>query len=179
MWLKWNKKIVFFLSFGLFLPVMWSIINPTTYGILTFRQLRGGGGGGGIGPDSENKVTVNGLIWNLVLIIVWMIQVNMQNFKLMAFLLLEIWHQNNFLSKMKRVITIRYLPPGFKQNSTKTTFVPENIFPGINLYLLCISMVLKRNKKLHMLNFSRRLISKTTAATPWWIDFAKILPQCV
>ena len=37
--------------------------NPITYGILTFRQLRGGGGGGGLfGPDPENKVTVNGLI---------------------------------------------------------------------------------------------------------------------
>ena len=31
---------------------------------------------------------------------------------------------------------IRYLPPGFKQNSTKITFMPENIFPGINLYPL-------------------------------------------
>ena len=32
--------------------------NPITYGILTFRQLRGGL----FGPDPENKVTVNGLI---------------------------------------------------------------------------------------------------------------------
>ena len=48
------------------------------------------GGGGGVGPDSENKVTVHGLIRYLVLIMVWMILVNMQNFKLMAFLLLEI-----------------------------------------------------------------------------------------
>ena len=35
-------------------------INPITYGILPFRQLRGGGGL--FGPDPENKVTVNGLI---------------------------------------------------------------------------------------------------------------------
>ena len=35
--------------------------NPITYGILPFRQLRGGGGGL-FGPDPENKVTVNGLI---------------------------------------------------------------------------------------------------------------------
>ena len=33
--------------------------NPITYGILPFRQLRGGGL---FGPDPENKVTVNGLI---------------------------------------------------------------------------------------------------------------------
>ena len=36
-----------------------SIVNPITYGILPFRQLRGGGL---FGPDPENKVTVNGLI---------------------------------------------------------------------------------------------------------------------
>ena len=40
----------------------------------------------------------------------------------------------------------------------KSLFMPENIFSGINLYPLCISMVLKQNKKLRMLNFSRRLI---------------------
>ena len=32
--------------------------NPITYGVLTFRQLRGRL----FGPDPENKVTVNGLI---------------------------------------------------------------------------------------------------------------------
>ena len=98
--------------------------NPITYSILTFRHFvsYGGGGGGLFGPDPENKVTVNGLSWNLVLIMVWMILVNMHNFKLMAFPLLEIWCHKNFLSKMEQVIVIRYLPPGFKQNSTKITF---------------------------------------------------------
>ena len=116
---------------------MFSSFNPITYGILPFRQLRGGGL---FGPDPENKVTVNGLIWNLAQIMVWMILVNMQNFKLMAFLLLEIWRHKNFLSKMERVIVIRYLPPGFKQNSTKITFyawkhlfwhkvIPPSVFP--------------------------------------------------
>ena len=53
---------------------------------MPFRQLRGGL----FGQDPENKVTVNGLIRNLAQIMVRMILVNMQNFKLMAFLLLEI-----------------------------------------------------------------------------------------
>ena len=95
-------------------------LNPITYGILTFRQLQGWGGL--FGPDPENKVIVNRLIWNLVLIMVWMILVNMQNFKLMTFLLLEIWRHKNFLSIIERVIAIRYLPSGFMQNSTKITF---------------------------------------------------------
>ena len=53
-----------------------------------------------------------------------------------------------------------------RKTPQKSLFMPENIFPGINLYSLYISMVLKRNKKLCMLNFSRCLISETTAATP-------------
>ena len=48
-WLKANKLSL-------------NTVNPITYGILPFRQLRGGGGGGLFGPDPENKVTVNGLI---------------------------------------------------------------------------------------------------------------------
>ena len=96
----------------------WHFPNPITYGILTFGQLPCGL----FGPDPENKVRVNRLIWNLALIMVWIILVNMQNFKLIAFLLLEIWCHKNFLSIMERVIAIRYLRPGVKQNSTKITF---------------------------------------------------------
>ena len=115
--------------------------NPITYGILTFRQLRGGGGGGGGSFLARiQKTRLQLTDWNLVLIMVWMILVNMQNVKLMAFLLLEIWRHKNFLSKMERVIAIRYLLPGFKQNSTKITFnawkhlswnkfIPPSAFP--------------------------------------------------
>ena len=85
------KKIYFVVSSKV--EIAWkkrdfrAYFNPTTYGMLRFRQLRAGGL---FGLDPESKVTVNGLIWNLVLIMVRMILVNMQNFKLLAFLLLEI-----------------------------------------------------------------------------------------
>ena len=51
-----SRKQASLQRFNLFIPI--------TYGILTFRQLRGRGKGGGglFGPDLENKVTVNGLI---------------------------------------------------------------------------------------------------------------------
>ena len=104
--------------------------------------MRGGGGGGRglFGPDPENKVMVNELIWNLVPIMVPMILVNMQNFKLLGFLLLEILHHKNSPSRMEQVIAIRYLS---SKTPEKSLFMPENIFPGT---LFCISMVLKRNK---------------------------------
>ena len=55
----------------------------------------------------------------------------------------------------------------------KTPFLAQSYTP------LCISIVFKQKQKFHRFNFSRRLISKTTAATPWRIDFAKILPVCL
>ena len=64
-----------------------SKFNPITYGILRFCQLRGGGL---FGPDLENKVMVNGLISNLVPIMVRMILVNLHNFWVLAIPLLEI-----------------------------------------------------------------------------------------
>ena len=52
----------------IFLLLITNTLNPITYGIVTFRQLLGEGGL--FGPDPENKVTVNGLNLNLVLIMV-------------------------------------------------------------------------------------------------------------
>ena len=60
--------------------------------------------GGGVGLDPQNKATVNGLTWNLPLIIVQMILVNMQNLRLLSFLLLEIWRLKNSFSRMEQVI---------------------------------------------------------------------------
>ena len=135
-------------------------VNPKTYGILRFCQLWGGGG---VGPDQENKVMVNGLIWNLVPIMVRMILVNLQNFRVLAILRLEIWRHKNFLSRRKWVIVIRYLPPGI---SKKITFYAwkqlfwHKIIPPLHFHCF------QAKQKFHRFNFSRRLITKTTAATP-------------
>ena len=80
------------------------------------------------GSDSQNKVTVTGLIWNLLPIMARTIIVNMQNLKLLAVLLLEIWRHKNFLSRREQVIAIRYLPPGIEQSLKKSLFMPENLF---------------------------------------------------
>ena len=64
------------------------LLNPITYDILRFRQLRGGGGGGflarprkqGYGYQIDFKFATNN----------WLILVNTQNLKLLAVLLLEI-----------------------------------------------------------------------------------------
>ena len=75
---------------------------------------------------------------------------------------------------MEQVIAIWYLPPGIEQHSRKITFY---VLPGTNLYPHMHFHGFEAKQKICMFNFSRRLISKTTAATPWCIDFAKILPE--
>ena len=55
--------------------------------------------------------------------------------------------------------------------------MPENIFPGTNLYPLCISMFLKQNKYFVFSIFRDVSFKKQMQQLPWWIDFAKILPK--
>ena len=131
-------------------------------------------------PDPENKATVNKLIWNLVLTMVWMILVNMENFKLMAFLLLEIWCHKNFLSKMERVITIRYLPLGFKKNSTKITFYAWKHLSWNKFILPSAFLWFSSETRIFIcLIFQDVSFQKQLQQPPWWIDFTKILPKCV
>ena len=65
------------------------------------------------------------------------------------------------------------------QNGTShraSIFTPWNR-AKIKNHFLCLKTF--RNKKIRMFTFSRSLISKTTAASPWLIDFVKIQPKCV
>ena len=139
------------------------MFNPITYGILTFRQLRGRGL---FGPNPENKVTVNGLIWNFVLIMVWMKLVNMQNFKLMASLLWRYDVTKISLPKWNKSSLFDIYLLDSSKTRQKSLFMPENTFFGTKLYPLRISIVFKQKQKFHSFNFSRRLISKTIAAIP-------------
>ena len=67
-------------------------------------------GGGIFGPCLENKVTVDQLIWNLAQVMVTIIIVNMQNFKVLIFLFLEIWRHKVLPLQKRTSHLIRYLP---------------------------------------------------------------------
>ena len=47
----------------------------------------------------------------------------------------------------------------------KSLCMPENIFPGTNVYPSLYTHDVEAKQRMLMFNFSRRLISKTTAAT--------------
>ena len=92
-----------------------------------------GGGGGLFGPDPENKVMVNGLIWNLVPIMVPMILVNRQHFKHFYFQRYDVtkiplpeWNESSLFD---------IYPLKSSKTREKWLFMPENIFPGTNLCL--------------------------------------------
>ena len=63
-------------------------------------------------------------------------------------------------------------------NRKESLFMPENIFSA-KIYTprppLHFHGLQAKQKKNHMFNFSKRL--KTAAATPWVVNFAKILPK--
>ena len=127
----------------------------------------GGGGGGGVlvGQDPENKFAINKLIWSLVLIMVPMILVKIRNFKLLPFLLLEIWRHKISFPEWNKSSRFDIYPLQSSKTRVKSFFMIENIFSGTNLSSLHFHD-LKRNKRIRLFNFSRRLISKTKAATP-------------
>ena len=58
------------------------------------------------------------------------------------------------------------LPHGMEQNSRKIIFMPENIFPGTNLYPPLTLHGFEVKQKVRMFNFSRCVISKPAAAAP-------------
>ena len=166
-----------FLNFQLdWILLLWQLmaINPiTNVRHFEIRQLRGGL----FGPDPENKVNVNWLIWTLVIVVVCRKLVNVQNFKLFAFLLLEIWRHKKILSRRELVIAIRFCPPNqakFEKNHClclKTSFSTQHYdplhFPGFQV-----------KQKIHMFNFRNRSFHKQLQQPLWWIDFVKILPKC-
>ena len=152
----------------LWMKLMSALLNPIN------------GGGGLFGPGPENKVTVIGSIWNLLPIMVRMILVNMQNLKLLAVLILEIWRHKNFLSSRGTSHRDLIYTPGIDKNSTKKSpFMPQNIFSGKIVPRSAFPWFSSKTKRFICSSFScRRLISKTTAATPWQINFVEILPKC-
>ena len=162
-----------------FLENFWSAFNVLLVCAIWFLTLQptafwdfasyGGGGGVLFGPDPENKV--NGLIWNMVLIILRMILVNMQNLKLLFILLLEIWRHKKSFPEWNESLRFDIYP----LESSKTR--EKNIFPGTNFH--AFPWFWSKTKKFVCLIFRDVSFKKKTAATPWWIDFAKILPKCV
>ena len=89
-----------------------------------------------------------------------MIPVHLQNFTLLAFLLLVPFqmgssHRNSIFTSWNRAKFER-----------KSLFMPENIFSGTKLYSSLHFHGFEAKQKIRMFDFLRPLISKTTAATP-------------
>ena len=149
--------------------------NPITYYILIFRQLWGRL----FGPDPENKTNVNWLIWNLVLVMVFIKLVSMQ--KSIAFMLLKICRHKNY--PQNRMSHRDIYPLESSKIGEKSLSMLENIFFGTNLYSLCISLFFIWNKKyifsvVQNVSFQNSCNICLPPPPRWWIDFVRILPKC-
>ena len=87
-----------------------------------FVRVRGGH------TDPENKVDINWLTWNMILVCTKLVK--MQNFKLLAFLLLEIWcHKNSGFPEGNESLQYDIYPlESSKIQEKRSIFIPESIF---------------------------------------------------
>ena len=131
---------------------------------MRFRQLRGGGGAFWPGPRKQGYgyridlkfATNNGTDYTS----------KRTKFKVIGCSTFRDMTLQNFLSRREQVIAIRYLPWNRANLEKSHLLCLKTFFLVQNYNPFCISIVFKQNKNIHMFNFSRRLISKTTAATP-------------
>ena len=91
----------------------------------------------------------------------------MQNLRLIAFLVLEIWHHKIFLKRRERVIRFYYLPPENEFNFKKASFYVQNrssrpkIDPPMS-----ISTIFKQRKIFSFSKFLGCLNDEREAASP-------------
>ena len=91
----------------------------------------------------------------------------MQNLRLIALLVLEIWRHKVSLGKREQVIEFGYLPPENGFNFLKMSFYVQNRFsrPKID-HPMSISAIFKHRKIFSFSKFLEHLDEKTGAATP-------------
>ena len=143
-----------------------------------------GPGGGGEERGSEArmpkiKVNINWLKLNFVWVIISISTFLMQNLRLIALLVLEIWRHKIFLKRRERVIWFDYLPPENGFNFKKTSFYVQNRSSRPNIEPPCqFQQFSSRGKFFHFQNFLDVSLTKEQQQPPWLINFAKIWSEC-
>ena len=91
----------------------------------------------------------------------------MQDLRLIALLVLEIWRHKISFERRERVIKFSYLPRKTGLTFKKKEFLcPESFFSTQNLPVMLISAIFKQWRIFSILKFSGRLDEKRAAATP-------------
>ena len=98
-----------------------------------FSVVRQSRGGGSEAQMPKIKVNINWLKLNFAWVIISIKAFLMQNLRLIALLVLEIWCHKIFLKRRERVIRFDYLPPENGFNFKKNEFLcPESFFSTQN-----------------------------------------------
>ena len=93
--------------------------------------------GGSEARMSKIKVNINRLKWNLAWVIMAIKALLMQNFRLVALLVLEIWRHKISLGRRERVIKFGYLHQKNAFNFKKMSFYVQNRSYRPKIYPLC------------------------------------------
>ena len=141
-----------------------SLFRMVTYGILRFRQLRGGGlfwpgpRKQGYSYRIDLKFATNNGMDDTS---------KHAKFKVIGCSTFKDMTSQKFIFQKGTSHRDLIFIPWNRAKLEKITFMPENIFSGTKLYPPPLHFHgFQAKQKIHMFNFSRRLISKTTAATP-------------
>ena len=132
-----------------------------------FSVVRQARGGGSEALMPKIKVNINWLKLNFAWVIISIKAFLMQNLRLIALLVLEIWRHKIFLKRRERVIWFDYLPPENGFNFKKKEFLcPESFFSTQNWTPMSISTIFKQRKIFSFSKFLGRLYDERAAATP-------------
>ena len=146
--------------------LLFTNLNPIRPDLFSVLQARGGGAGSEA-QVPKIKVNINRLKWNFVWVIIAIKAFLMQNLRLMALLVLEIWCHKISLKRKEQVIKFGYLPPENGLNFKKKEFLcPESFLSTQNWAPMSISAIFKQRKIFSFSKFLGRLDKKRTAATP-------------
>ena len=124
-------------------------------------------------------VNINWLKLNFAWIIISIKAFLMQNLRLIALLVLEIWRHKIFLKWRERVIRFDYLSPENGFNFKKTSFYVQNRSSRPKIDPPCqFQQFSSRGKFFHFQNFWDVSMTKEQQQPPWLINFAKIWAEC-
>ena len=128
------------------------------------------------------KVSVNRLKWIFAWVITTIKAFLMQNLRLKALLVFEIWRHKFSYGRRERVIKFGYLPPEsgftFKKKwifMSRIVLLDPKIDPPPNVNFSNF----QAEKNFSFSNFLERLDEKRATATPWLFNFAKIWSERV
>ena len=143
-----------------------------------FSVVRQARRGGSEARMPKIKVNMNWLKLNFTWVITSIKAFLMQNLRLIALLVLEIWRHKIFLKRRERVIRFNYLPPENGFNFKKTSFYVQNRSSRPKIDPPCQFQQFSSRGQFFIFKIFGTSRWQKSSSNPWLINFAKIWSEC-